>query len=133
MLLLFLLLLLPLLLITNNYNNNNYYYCFLSANLAVEASEPTNTIKLHYQYGRVDALTCEAGDFRLPSSQTGQKGIAQFFVTQLGLTMSDAVTLMGGHTSKHYYYCDYYLLLLYSLYLSLLFLFVFFSSWTCSY
>ena len=53
---------------------------------------------IKYQYGRKDAVTCPLPATRLPSAQMGGNGVGQYFQSQLGLTLTDAVTLMGAHT-----------------------------------
>ena len=73
----------------------------LIGQLAIEAADPTKTIAFPFVYGRTDVLTCNAGTGRLPDAQLGQTGISQVFVTQMGLTMSDAVNLIGSHTLGH--------------------------------
>jgi len=58
-------------------------------------------ISINYQYGRKDQAVCTAGAGRLPSAQGGSSTISQVFVTQMGLTMDDVVTLIGAHTLGH--------------------------------
>jgi len=73
----------------------------LVAKTVVETADATHTISIPYQYGRKDNLVCTAGAGRLPSAQGGVATISQVFVTQMGLTLNDAVTLMGAHTLGH--------------------------------
>lgn len=48
----------------------------LMAILTVELSEPTNSINIHFQFGRSDKQSCDyTGKSRLPSSQRGLGGI----------------------------------------------------------
>lgn len=58
-------------------------------------------IALQYQYGRIDAVTCPVPSTRLPSAQLGRSAINKVFQTQMGLTLVDAVTLIGAHTIGH--------------------------------
>jgi len=60
--------------------------------LVVQYTAAPNTINLQskYQFGRKDSRSCNAGVGRLPSAQNGLSNINKVFVTQLGLTMSDA-------------------------------------------
>ena len=58
-------------------------------------------ISINYQYGRKDNAVCTAGAGRLPSAQGGSSTISQVFVTQMGLTLDDTVTLIGAHTLGH--------------------------------
>ena len=60
-----------------------------------------NAISINYQFGRKDNAVCSAGAGRLPSAQGGSSTIQQVFVTQMGLTMNDTVTLIGAHTLGH--------------------------------
>ena len=73
----------------------------LVAKTVVETADPTHTISIPYQYGRKDNLVCAVGAGRLPSAQGGAATISQVFVTQMGLTLNDAVTLIGAHTLGH--------------------------------
>jgi len=58
--------------------------------LAVQKADPSQTISIPFQYGRVDRKDCSAGADRLPNAQLGSTGLTQTFVTQLGLTLNDA-------------------------------------------
>ena len=62
----------------------------LIGKLAVEKADPTQTINIPYQYGRVDNADCSLGAGRLPNAQLGLSGLSQSFVTKLGLTLNDA-------------------------------------------
>lgn len=73
----------------------------LAAILAIQAAEPTKTISLPFQYGRKDNLNCNAGGGRLPSAQLGIPHLNTVFGSQMGLTLTDAVTLLGAHTIGH--------------------------------
>ena len=65
----------------------------LFAKLAVERADPTNTIRIPFQYGRKDNYNCSTGENRLPGAQLGLTAISHVFVTQMGLTMNDAGTV----------------------------------------
>jgi len=56
---------------------------------------------IQYQYGRKDAATCPVPSPRLPGGQFGHEKVKEYFLEQLGLTLEDAVTLMGAHTLGH--------------------------------
>lgn len=58
-------------------------------------------INLDYFYGRTDNVECNSGAGRLPSALLGLSHIEDIFVTQMGLTMTDAVTLIGAHSVGH--------------------------------
>jgi len=73
----------------------------LFAKLAVEKADPTHTISIAYQYGRVDNTECSAGTGRLPSAGLGLTELNRVFVTQMGLTLHDSVALLGAHTLGH--------------------------------
>jgi len=70
------------------------------AKLALEASA-SSTISINYQYGRKDAASCSGGVGRLPSPQQTQSMYQAYYVAQLGLTLTDGVTLMGAHSLGH--------------------------------
>jgi catalase (peroxidase I) len=61
----------------------------LFAKLVVEKADPTGSMHIDYQYGRVDSATCSAGAGRLPNAQLGHNMLQQVFVTQMGLTLDD--------------------------------------------
>lgn len=69
---------------------------WLSINLSSNGAIP-----ISYQYGRKDAATCHVETPRLPSAQLGRDSIEHVFVGRMGLTMDDAVTLIGAHTLGH--------------------------------
>ena len=73
----------------------------LIAIISIQQSEPTKTIVLPFQYGRKDNLNCKAGAGRLPDAQLGMPMLKTLFVTQMGLNLTDAVTLLGAHTIGH--------------------------------
>jgi catalase (peroxidase I) len=63
----------------------------LMGKLCVEAADPTRTISIPFYYGRTDSVgACEAGAGRLPGAEGGYASVKQVFVTQMGMTMSDA-------------------------------------------
>jgi hypothetical protein len=62
----------------------------LFAKLVVQEADPTGSMDIDYQYGRVDSATCSTGAGRLPNAQLGQSMLQQVFVTQMGLTLDDA-------------------------------------------
>lgn len=68
--------------------------------LAVSISSD-GRVPVRYQYGRKDSLTCDVPSTRLPSAQQGRGGIQAVFVRQMGLTLADAVALIGAHTLGH--------------------------------
>ena len=69
---------------------------WLSVNIASSGG-----VAIQYQYGRRDAVTCPVPSTRLPNAQLGRGAINQMFQTQMGLTLTDAVTLIGAHTIGH--------------------------------
>ena len=62
----------------------------LFAKLVVEYTAKPSVVTINYQYGRKDSTNCNAGSGRLPDAQGGLNTIRKVFVTQMGLTMSDA-------------------------------------------
>jgi len=60
-------------------------------------------VALDYFYGRVDNRRCDEGKGRLPRALLGMAHIKAIFVGQMGLTMHDAVALMGAHSVGHMY------------------------------
>ena len=72
----------------------------LYAKLVVEyAAAPEVNIVIPFYYGRKDATTCEAGSGRLPqAAATTASATLSFFATNMGLSSTDAVTLLGAHT-----------------------------------
>lgn len=58
--------------------------------LSVQKADPSHSISIPFQYGRVDSKNCSTGAGRLPSAQLGSTGLTQTFVNQLGLTLDDA-------------------------------------------
>jgi hypothetical protein len=69
-------------------NRADFYV--LMGKLVIEITEPTNSIKLTYQYGRKETSDCSAGIGRDPGAQDGMHAIKQAFVVQMGLTYEDA-------------------------------------------
>jgi len=59
------------------------------------------TVETAYSYGRKDSTDCSAGIGRLPNPQFPDSEFNRVFVKQMGLTMADAVTLLGAHTLGH--------------------------------
>ena len=72
----------------DNINRADFFVLF--AKFVVEKSEPTNTIRLPFQYGRKETQDCSAGIGRDPDAQDGFAAIKQAFITQMGLTYEDA-------------------------------------------
>jgi len=58
-------------------------------------------VKIQYYYGRKDNTQCDGGSTRLPDGLKGLSHIETVFLTQMGLTMKDAVALIGGHSVGH--------------------------------
>lgn len=73
----------------------------LFAKLVIEEADPTHKISIPFHYGRIDAQTCDGGAFRLPGGQLGIDEFQRVFVFQMGLTLHDAITLLGAHTLGH--------------------------------
>jgi hypothetical protein len=73
----------------------------LFAKLSAEKADPTKTLSIKFEFGRKDNLYCNLGYGRLPSAQKGLGEIERIFVTQMGLTMDDGVTLLGAHSLGH--------------------------------
>ena len=71
-------------------NINRADFFVLMGKLVIETAEPTNTIKLSFQYGRRETYDCSAGIGRDPNAQLGVHAIKQGFVVQMGLTYEDA-------------------------------------------
>lgn len=65
-------------------------YWVMLAKLALEAADPTKSLDIPYQYGRVDQTSCSGGYGRLPSAALGTDEFQRVFVNQMGLTMDDA-------------------------------------------
>eukprot|EP01034_Spumella_vulgaris_P028169 gene28169-34985_t len=72
----------------------------LFAKLAVEKSSDFN-VTIPYHFGRTDQAECNSGEGRLPNAGLGQDEFHRVFVKQMGLTLADAVTLIGAHTVGH--------------------------------
>eukprot|EP01034_Spumella_vulgaris_P021863 gene21863-27938_t len=73
----------------------------LLAKLCLETAEPTDVLSIPFQFGRIDATSCSAGADRLPSALGDLTEYRQVFVTQMGLTLADAVVLVGAHSLGH--------------------------------
>ncbi len=73
----------------------------LLGKLAAEEADPTRTINIPFHYGRVDNNFCDGGAGRLPAHQPGFSEFQRVFIDQMGLTMNDAVALLGAHTVGH--------------------------------
>jgi hypothetical protein len=71
------------------------------AKIVIEESEPTHSISIPFQYGRIDAVSCDFGAGALPGAQRGIDEFQRVFVNQMGLTLHDAITLLGAHTLGH--------------------------------
>ncbi len=69
--------------------------------LAAERADPTRTMNIPFYYGRVDNENCDGGAGRLPEHQHGFSEFQRVFINQMGLTMNDAVALLGAHTVGH--------------------------------
>jgi hypothetical protein len=71
--------------------------------LVMSEADPTGTIadNIGFQFGRIDTQQCAVSEARLPSAQGGLNELNRVFVTNMGLTMSDAVTLLGAHSIGH--------------------------------
>ena len=52
-------------------------------------------------FGRRDSKSCTPDMNRLPSAQGGLTEVTRTFVMNMGLTMDDAVTLIGAHSLGH--------------------------------
>jgi len=76
----------------------------LMGKLVVEAADPTATIRINYQYGRIDSQDCSSayvsGASRLPDAQSSTE-IQDVFVSKMGMTVDETVALFGGHTLGH--------------------------------
>ena len=73
----------------------------LLGKLAAERADPTHTLIIPFQYGRKDAASCDDGVGRLPKPQPGLSEYDRVFVKQMGLSIADAVALVGAHTVGH--------------------------------
>jgi hypothetical protein len=69
---------------------NRADFFVLFGKLVIEKAEPTNTIKLQYQYGRKEVTDCSGYAGRDPDPQLGVDTIVQAFIVQLGLNYVDA-------------------------------------------
>jgi hypothetical protein len=69
---------------------NRADFFVLFGKLVVEKAEPTNTIKLQYQYGRKEVTDCSGYTGRDPDAQLGVDAIKQAFIVQMGLNYVDA-------------------------------------------
>ncbi len=73
----------------------------LLGKLAAERGDPSHSLNIPFQYGRKDTSTCNSGVGRLPKAQPGLSEYDRVFVKQMGLTIADAVALIGAHTVGH--------------------------------
>jgi len=73
------------------------------AKMAVESAEPTKTITIPYQYGRIDATVANgcACSGRLPNAELTVDEMYRVFVTQMGCQLNDAAILLGAHSLGH--------------------------------
>eukprot|EP01038_Epipyxis_sp_PR26KG_P009951 gene9951-13385_t len=77
-------------------------FWIMFAKFVIEDIVPAGTpMLIKYQYGRKDSTSCMAGVGRLPSAQGNLNTIRNVFVNRMGLTMLDAVTLLGAHSLGH--------------------------------
>jgi hypothetical protein len=72
----------------------------LLAKLSLEKSS-NHSMEIPFQFGRQDNRHCQHGEGRLPETIGGLGEITRVFVQQMGLTIEDAVTLIGAHTIGH--------------------------------
>lgn len=61
----------------------------LFAKLSIEQADPTNVIRIPFQYGRVDTIDCSAGAGRLPDPQLGMGHVQQVFGRQMGFSLPE--------------------------------------------
>jgi hypothetical protein len=73
----------------------------LFAKLTLDYAASSSSLVNNFYYGRVDTTDCAAGEGRLPGAQAGQDGFQSFFVDQLGFSLSEGITLLGGHSLGH--------------------------------
>lgn len=73
----------------------------LFATLSMQRADPTHSLSVPFQFGRVDSAACSAGANRLPEPQNGAHAIQQVFLTQMGLSLSETIALFGAHTIGH--------------------------------
>lgn len=71
------------------------------ARLALQEAASVKPMIIPYHYGRKDNTVCNDFSGRLPDAQFGLDVITEVFVNQMGLTIDDAVTLIGAHTLGH--------------------------------
>jgi hypothetical protein len=70
----------------------------LAAKVAVDVTSG-GAATVPFRYGRTTNAECTyAGDSRLPGANNGLADIRRVFQTQMGLTMRNAVALLGAHT-----------------------------------
>lgn len=58
-------------------------------------------VSVDFYFGRFDNTDCSAGAGRLPMASGLLDEVHRVFVVQMGLTLEDAVTLIGAHTIGH--------------------------------
>ena len=61
----------------------------LFATLSMQRADPTHSLSIPFQFGRVDSAACSAGANRLPEPQNGAHAIQQVFLTQMGLSLAE--------------------------------------------
>lgn len=70
--------------------------------LVLKHSDPTGSLEIPFQFGRVDARSCYMSSTTvIPDAQFGLAMLQEVFIDQLGLTARDAVTLLGAHSLGH--------------------------------
>eukprot|EP01038_Epipyxis_sp_PR26KG_P007455 gene7455-10165_t len=70
----------------------------LTGKLAAERADLRQIVNINFQFGRKDRLECSEGINRLPSAQGSLDHIISVFVSRMGLTLEDGVTLLGAHS-----------------------------------
>eukprot|EP01038_Epipyxis_sp_PR26KG_P006766 gene6766-9267_t len=68
---------------------------------AEKASTNSNSLNINFQFGRVDRLSCQDGYGRIASAQGNLDTVTDIFINRLGLTLIDAVALLGAHGMGH--------------------------------
>ena len=73
----------------------------LIGKIAAERADPSHSLNIPFYYGRTDSTSCNVGAGRLPDPGPGLSELKRVFVQQMGLTLADAVTLLGAHSIGH--------------------------------